>query len=189
MPGETLIFETAEVWEAWLAEHHATEREVWIKFARKGSGLPSITYDEAVEGALLYGWIDGQSRSLDEQYFLQRYTPRTARSKWSKTNCGRVEALTAAGRMKPAGLEQVSRAKADGRWDAAYAGPATIEVPADLLAALDARPAARAFFATLNSRNRYAILHRIHDAKKPETRARRIEKFVDMLADGQTIYP
>lgn len=182
-------FENGEQWEAWLAEHHATEREVWIKFAKKGTGIPTLSYDEAVEGALAYGWIDGQARSFDDQYFLQRYTPRTKRSKWSKINCGRVERLIAEGRMRPAGLEQVERARADGRWDAAYAGPATIEVPPDLVAALDANPAARAFFEGLDSRNRYAVLFRIHDAKKPETRARRIEKFVAMLAEGQKIYP
>jgi uncharacterized protein YdeI (YjbR/CyaY-like superfamily) len=189
VPGEILIFETAADWEAWLEANHATAREVWIKFARKGSGLPSIDYDEAVEGALSFGWIDTTAKSFDSQYFVQRYTPRTARSKWSKVNCGRAEALIAAGRMRPAGVEQVERAKADGRWEAAYAGPATIEVHPDLQAALDANPAAAEFFASLNSRNRYAILYRVQDAKKPETRARRIEKFVDMLAKGEKIYP
>ncbi|GLZ35434.1 hypothetical protein Lesp02_76210 [Lentzea sp. NBRC 105346] len=190
MPGEAVMpFESAAEWEAWLAEHHASARELWIKFARKGSGIPSVTYDEVIEIALCYGWIDGQVRSFDERYFLQRYTPRTARSKWSKINCGRAEELIAAGRMRPAGLEQVERAKADGRWDAAYSGPATIEVHPDLQAALDANPAAASFFATLDSRNRYAILFRTQDAKKPETRARRIAKFVLMLEKGEKLYP
>jgi uncharacterized protein YdeI (YjbR/CyaY-like superfamily) len=138
--------------------------------------------------ALCFGWIDGQRKALDDQYFLQRFTPRRARSRWSQVNRDKVAALTKAGRMRPAGIAEVERAKADGRWDAAYASVRTMEVPADLQRELDARPQAAAFFATLNSQNRYAILYRLHDAKRPETRARRLEKFVAMLEAGETLY-
>ncbi|HCT78761.1 MAG TPA: hypothetical protein DGT23_19810 [Micromonosporaceae bacterium] len=182
-------FATQAEFEAWLSEHHETETEVWIKYAKKGTGIPTITYAEALDVALCYGWIDGQSKGLDEQYFMQRYTPRTKRSKWSKINCGKATALIEAGKMRPAGLRQVELAKADGRWDAAYASPANATVPEDLQQALDANPDAAAFFATLDGRNRYAILHRTHDAKKPENRARRIDKFVTMLANKEKIYP
>jgi uncharacterized protein YdeI (YjbR/CyaY-like superfamily) len=182
-------FASREELAAWLDEHHATATELWIKFAKKGSGIASVTYDEAVEVALCYGWIDGRANGLDDQYYLQRYTPRTRRSKWSQINRDRATALIESGAMKPAGLRQVEAAKADGRWDAAYAGPRTATVPDDLRRALDANPAAAEFFATLDSQNRYAILHRTQDAKKPETRARRIDKFVDMLARGEKIHP
>lgn len=186
----SLPFESAQAWERWLSEHHGSERGVWIKLARKGSGIPSVTMPEAVEGALCHGWIDSQARSSGEEgYYLQRFTPRTARSKWSKVNCARVEELIAAGRMGPAGLREVERAKADGRWEAAYAPMSTATVPDDLRAALDANPTAGEFFATLDSRNRYAVLHRVQDAKRAETRARRIEKYVAMLAAGEKLYP
>jgi uncharacterized protein YdeI (YjbR/CyaY-like superfamily) len=182
-------FEGPAEFDAWLHEHGASETELWIKYAKKGSGLRTITYDEALDVALCHGWIDGLVRSIDETYYSQRWTPRTPRSKWSKRNCGKVEALIAAGRMLPAGLAEIEKAKADGRWEAAYAGPATIEVHDDLRAALDANPAAAKAFETLNSQNRYAILLRVHDAKRPETRQRRIAQFVDMLAEGRKLYP
>jgi len=186
---ETRAFASAAEWEDWLREHHDTAPGVWIKFARKGSGLPSVTYLEALHAALCFGWIDGQARRGDETFYVQRFTPRRARSIWSKRNREFATALIASGRMQPAGLREVERAKADGRWDAAYDAPSTATVPEDLRAALDASPAAAEFFATLSSQNRYAILHRVQTAKKPETRARRIEKFVAMLAAGETIYP
>lgn len=175
-------------WEAWLEEHHATASAVWLRLAKKGSGVATVTREEAVEIALCYGWIDGQARTQDEVYWLLRFTPRTRRSKWSQINCEMAEALILAGRMKPAGLAAVEAAKADGRWDAAYASPSRMTVPEDLEAALRRNPAAEEAFRSLDSRNRYAILYRIHDAKKPETRTRRIEKFVDMLARGEKIY-
>ncbi len=160
-----------------------------IKIAKKASGIPTVTHAEALDVALCYGWIDGQRDSFDDQWFLQRFTPRRPRSNWSKVNCAKVERLIEEGRMQPPGLAEVERARADGRWAAAYDAPSTATVPDDLQRALDQSPAAAAFFATLNSQNRYAILYRIQDAKKPETRARRIEKFMAMLEDGTKIYP
>ncbi len=186
--GALICFEGPEEFDRWLHENGATETELWIKYAKKGSGLKTITYDEALDVALCHGWIDGLVRSIDDTYYSQRWTPRTSRSKWSKRNCGKVEALIAAGKMLPAGLKEVEKAKADGRWEAAYPGPATIEVPDDLRAALDANPAAAAFFKTLNSQNRFAVLVRVHDAKRQETRQRRIAQFVDMLAEGRKPY-
>jgi uncharacterized protein YdeI (YjbR/CyaY-like superfamily) len=186
---ETRPFASASEWEAWLRANHATAPGVWIRFARKGSGVASVTYMEALQEALRFGWIDGQARSVDEAWYEQRFTPRRARSIWSKRNRGFAEALIAAGRMEPAGLAEVERAKADGRWDAAYDAPSTATVPDDLRAALDASPEAAAFFATLKGQNRYAILHRIQTARRPETRARRIERFVAMLERGETLYP
>jgi uncharacterized protein YdeI (YjbR/CyaY-like superfamily) len=186
---EMRAFASADDWEAWLREHHDTAPGVWIKFARKGSGIPTLTYMEALHAALCFGWIDGQARGLDDAFYLQRFTPRRARSIWSKRNRDFATALIESGRMQPAGLREVERAKADGRWDAAYDAPSTATVPDDLRAALDANPGAAEFFAGLSGRNRYAVLHRIQTAKRPETRARRIEKFVAMLAAGEKIYP
>jgi uncharacterized protein YdeI (YjbR/CyaY-like superfamily) len=186
---ETRAFGSAAEFEEWLREHHDSAAGVWIRFARKGAGVPSVTYLEALHVALCFGWIDGQARSLDDAWYVQRFTPRRPRSIWSKRNREFATALIEAGRMQPAGLAEVERARADGRWDAAYDAPSTATVPEDLQAALDARPEAAVFFATLNSRNRYAILHRIQTAKRPETRARRIERFVTMLAAGETLYP
>ena len=187
---EVLPFATAQEWEAWLRAHHeSVTAGVWIKFARKGSGIPTVTYRDALQVALRFGWIDGQARSHDESWYLQRFTPRRARSIWSKRNRDFATALIEAGEMEPAGLREVERAKADGRWDAAYDAPSTATVPDDLKAALDANPAAAEFFAGLDGRNRYAILHRVQTAKRPETRARRIETFVAMLAAGEKIYP
>jgi uncharacterized protein YdeI (YjbR/CyaY-like superfamily) len=185
---EELEFASQADWERWLDANHATADGVVIRFARKGSGIPTVTYAEALDVALCYGWIDGQARSGDETHYLQRWTPRRARSMWSKRNRGKAEDLMASGAMKPAGLAEVERAKADGRWDAAYDAPSTATVLDDLAAALDALPGARAFFDALTGQNRYAILHRIQNAKKPETRARRIEKFAAMCAAGERIY-
>jgi uncharacterized protein YdeI (YjbR/CyaY-like superfamily) len=181
-------FESREAWDQWLAKHHATTADVWLKIAKKASGIASVSYDEAVEVALCYGWIDGQMRSLDTDFYVQRFTPRAQRSKWSKLNRERATKLIDAGAMKPAGLREVERAKADGRWDAAYDAPSTATVPDDLREALARNRRAEEFFATLDSRNRYAILHRIQDAKKPETRQRRIEQFVATLAEGKKLY-
>jgi uncharacterized protein YdeI (YjbR/CyaY-like superfamily) len=179
----------AAAWEAWLEAHAAHSAGVWLAIPKKGSGRTAPTYAEALDVALCFGWIDGQKAPLDAAFFLQRFTPRGRRSIWSKRNREHIERLTAAGRMRPAGLTEVERAKADGRWDAAYDGQATAEVPADLRAALDAVPAAAALFAELDSTNRYAILFRIGGAKRAETRARRIDDFVAMLARGETPYP
>ena len=182
-------FATQQEWRRWLAAEHAGAPEVWIEMAKKKSGIESITHPEAVEVALCFGWIDSQRQGVDDQWFRQRFTPRRARSKWSRLMCEKAEELIASGAMQPAGLAEVERAKADGRWDAAYEPPSTATVPDDLRRALDADPAAAAFFDSLNSQNRYAILHRLHDAKRPETRTRRIAKFVAMCAAGETIHP
>ncbi|MEQ7011162.1 YdeI/OmpD-associated family protein [Actinopolymorpha sp. B17G11] len=184
-----LSFPTTVAFGAWLADHHETSAGLWLKIARKGSGGQSVTYAEAVDLALCHGWIDSQAKSFDDAHWLQRFTPRKPRSKWSKVNCDKVTRLIESGEMRPAGLREVERAKADGRWDAAYDSPRTATVPDDLQAALEREAVAREFFAGLDSRNRYAILHRIADAKKPETRARRIEKYVTMLASKEKLYP
>jgi uncharacterized protein YdeI (YjbR/CyaY-like superfamily) len=181
-------FASAKEWERWLARHHAKSPGVWLKIAKKGSGVTTVSNPDAIEVALCYGWIDGLRHKHDDVYFRQRFTPRTSRSKWSKINRDKAEALIAAGRMQAAGQREVDAAKADGRWAAAYAGQRTIEVPDDLTRALQRNAKARRKFEALDSRNRYAILYRIHDAKRPETRARRIEQFVTMLAEGRTIY-
>jgi uncharacterized protein YdeI (YjbR/CyaY-like superfamily) len=185
----TLAFENQHEWDSWLDAHHADTPAVWLSFAKKESGAASITYAEAVESALCYGWIDGQAAPVDDRYWRQRFTPRRAKSVWSRVNREKATALIAAGRMRPAGLRQVEQARADGRWDAAYDGQRTIAVPDDLRRALDAQPEAAACFATLDSRNRYAVLYRIQTAQKPQTRAARIEKYVAMLADGRKVYP
>ena len=184
-----IAFESAAAWEAWLADQHGAASGVWIKMAKKSSGIPTVTHAEALDVALCYGWIDGQRNKLDDQWFLQRFTPRRPRSNWSKINRGKAEQLTGDGRMQPAGLREVDRARADGRWDAAYDAPSVATVPDDLQRALDENPAAAAFFATLDSRDRFGILYQVQDAKRPETRARRIEKFVAMLNDGSRLYP
>jgi uncharacterized protein YdeI (YjbR/CyaY-like superfamily) len=176
-------------WESWLAEQHALSPGVWLKIAKKGSGAPGVSYPEALEVALCYGWIDGQKGTLDEEYWLQRFTPRRPGGRWSKINTDKAAGLIEAGRMQPAGMREVELAREDGRWDAAYAGQRTAGVPEDLERALAGSDAAREFFATLSGVNRYAILHRIGDAKRPETRARRIAKYVAMLAAHETIYP
>ncbi len=184
-----LPFATRGAWEAWLDEHHTASEGLWLKIAKKGSGIETVSYPEALEVALCYGWIDGQKASFDDRYWLQRFTPRRSRSKWSKVNRQKATELIERGAMKPAGLREVERAKADGRWDAAYDAQSTATVPDDLRRELEKNDAAREFFQTLNSANRYAILYQIGDAKKPETRARRIEKFVAMLAERKKLYP
>jgi uncharacterized protein YdeI (YjbR/CyaY-like superfamily) len=174
-------------WEQWLEANHAISEGVWIKMAKKDARIKSVRYPEVLESALCFGWIDGRREALDERYFLQRYTPRRSRSKWSRINREKAEWLIAEGRMRPAGLAEVERAKSDGRWEAAYEGQKSSTVPGDLRRELDARPNAKAFFAELNSQNRYAILYRLQDAKKPETRARRLAKFVAMLEAEEKI--
>ncbi len=182
-------FASREAWEAWLEERHAVSQGVWLKIAKKGSGIESVTFVEALDAALCYGWIDSQRSGFDGRFYLQRFTPRKPRSKWSQVNREKVARLTEEGRMRPSGLREVERAKADGRWDAAYEPQSAATVPDDLRLELEKDEGAREFFETLNSTNRYAILHRIQDAKKPETRARRIAKYVAMLAAGEKIYP
>jgi uncharacterized protein YdeI (YjbR/CyaY-like superfamily) len=184
----TLPFETPRAFAAWLASNHATSRGVWIKIAKAASGIASIDYAGALEVALCWGWIDGQSRRIDDAWYVQKFTPRGARSLWSKINCAKATALIAAGRMKPAGLAEVDRARQDGRWARAYDSPSRATVPDDLAAALVKNARASAFFAGLDSRNRYAILHRVQTAKKPETRARRIAQFVKMMARREKLY-
>ena len=177
-------------WRAWLVEHHNSPAGVWLSLAKKGTTEPpSLRYADALEEALCFGWIDGVIQRVDESTYRQRFTPRRARSKWSQRNVGRVERLTAEGRMHPSGIAEVERAKGDGRWQAAYAGQADLEVPDDLAAALAAEPRARGMFDILTRQNRYAVLYRIADAKRAETRARRIKQFVAMLARGETVYP
>jgi uncharacterized protein YdeI (YjbR/CyaY-like superfamily) len=185
----TIAFAAPSDWEGWLEENHAASEGVWIKMAKKGAGIESVRYPEVLESALCFGWIDGRREALDERHFLQRFTPRRPRSRWSRINREKAERLIAAGRMRPAGLAEVERAKADGRWEAAYEGQRSIAVPDDLRRELDARPEAKAFFAELNSQNRYAILYRLQDAKRPETRARRLATFVAMLEARETIHP
>jgi len=186
---EQLHCPTANDWEAWLEANHASSPGVWLMLIKKGSTKTAPTYAEALEAALCYGWIDGQGKALDVDFSLQRFTPRRKRSPWSQRNRDRVQALIDAGRMRPAGLAEIERAKEDGRWDAAYAPPSEAEVPDDLRAAIDASPDAAAFFATIDRQNRFAIIYRTTTAKKPETRARRIAQFVEMLARGETIHP
>ncbi|MEV4630883.1 YdeI/OmpD-associated family protein [Micromonospora sp. NPDC049523] len=179
-----------DAWREWLDAHHGDSDGVWLLLAKQGSTDPtSLTYAQALEEALCYGWIDSQARSRDETTYTQRFSPRRSTSPWSARNVTRVSALVEAGRMRPAGTAEIERAKADGRWDAAYAGPATAEVPADLAAALDAEPRARAMFDILTKQNSFAIVYRVGSAKKAETRARRIAQFVEMLTRGETIYP
>jgi uncharacterized protein YdeI (YjbR/CyaY-like superfamily) len=178
-----------EAWETWLANNHARSRGVWLKLIKKGSAKSGPSYAEAVESALCFGWIDGQGNHFDSDHWLQRFMPRTPRSKWSQINREKASRLMEAGRMLPAGIAQVELAKSDGRWDAAYEGQSVAAVPDDLQRALDDNELAQAFFATLDRGNRYAILYRIHDAKKPETRARRIAKYIAMLSEGQKIHP
>ena len=182
------LFKSAKAFEAWLKKNHATSEGLWLKIAKRGSNEPSVTYPEAVEIALCWGWIDGQKKSLDDQHYLQRFTPRRARSVWSRINVNKVQALIEAGRMQAPGQAQVEAAKADGRWARAYDSARTSTVPEDLQAALEAEPAAKTFFASINASNRYAILWRIQTAARAETRARRIAQLVEMLARGETIH-
>jgi uncharacterized protein YdeI (YjbR/CyaY-like superfamily) len=185
-----LIVRDATAWRRWLGEHHAELDGVWLVLAKKGTTKPtSITYDQALEEALCHGWIDGQTGRRDDATYKQRFTPRRRRSAWSKRNTDKAERLVAEGRMHSAGIAEMERAKADGRWEAAYSGSAGIDVPPELAAALAAEPKAQAMFEALSSQNRYAILYRLTTAKRADTRARRLEQFVAMLARGETIYP
>ena len=183
-----LAFPDQAAFEAWLETEGATAPGVYVKLAKKGAGVPSVTYAEVVESALCFGWIDGRSNRLDDRFYLQRMTPRRAKSVWSQKNVDAVEALTLAGRMRPGGLAAVEAARADGRWERAYAGSATITVPDDLAEALAAEPAAQKEFEALDGANRYAVLWRVHTANTPATRAKRIANLVQMLAEGRRIH-
>lgn len=182
-----LQFDGPAAWANWLERNHGTAG-AWLKLAKKGSGVTTVTYAEALEEALCHGWIDGQVSRHDESFYLQRFTPRTKRSKWSANNRDKVESLIAEGRMKPSGLRAIDAAKADGRWDAAYPPQSEVTVPDDLQQALDRKPEAKAFFETLTSQNRYAILFRLHNVKRPETRAKRIAQYIEMLAEHRTFH-
>jgi uncharacterized protein YdeI (YjbR/CyaY-like superfamily) len=186
---ETITCADAGEWERWLAAHHGRQEGVWLKMANKRSGFPSVTSDEAVDVGLCYGWISSHRTSLDESWYLQRYTPRRPRSNWSRVNVAKVEALIAAGRMRPPGLAEVEAAKADGRWDRAYASGKDMRIPDDLQAAIDAEPAAKAMLAKLTAQNRFALAFRVHNMKTEAGRKRKIETFVAMLKRGETIYP
>jgi uncharacterized protein YdeI (YjbR/CyaY-like superfamily) len=190
MDREELVFADVRRWHAWLEQHHSSSAGIWLVLAKKGTLKPtSLTYTQALEEALCFGWIDGQAHSRDGATFRQGFTPRQKRSPWSKRNTGIAERLVLEGRMHESGVVAMDRAKADGRWEAAYAGPASIDVPPELAAALAGSRKANAKFAMLNSQNRYAILYRIATAKRAETRIKRIAQFVDMLERGETIYP
>ena len=182
-------FASRDAWATWLDENHATADGVWLKIAKKGSAIETVSYAEALDVALCYGWIDGQKAPFDERHWLQRFTPRRPRSKWSKVNRQKATELIEKGEMRHAGLREVERAKADGRWEAAYDAQSTTTVPDDMRRELEKNHRALEFFSKLDSRNRYAILYRIQDAKKSETRARRIEKYVAMLAEHKKLYP
>ena len=183
-----LRFADAAAAEAWFEDHHGDSDGIWVAMAKKGSPVPGVSESEMLDLCLAFGWITGQRKSLDADAFLQSFVPRRPRSPWSQINQDKVAALIASGRMRPAGLAEVERAKQDGRWDAATASPANAEVPADFLKALGRNPAAKEFFATLDKRNTFAVYYRLNEARKPETRARRIERFVDMFARGERIY-
>ena len=180
-------FHDDKEWEKWLSDHSGS-KGLWLKIAKKDSGIASVNYAQALDVALCHGWIDGQKRGFDEQFFLQRFTPRRPRSLWSKINIGKVEALFTSGRMQPSGLREVEAAKSDGRWEAAYHGSSSMEVPVELAAALAKNRKAKAFFDNLDKTNRYSFCWRVQTAKKPETRIARAEKFVAMLANGEKIH-
>lgn len=184
-----ILFAKQSDWQKWLKENHTTSRGLWVRFAKKNSGIESASYAEALDVALCYGWIDGQKKSYDETTWLQKFTPRGAKSVWSKINRGKAEELIKAGKMKAAGLKTIESARLDGRWEAAYDSQSKATVPDDFQVALDQSPKAKAFFITLNSANRYAILFRIQTAKKAETRARRIQQFIEMLEKNQKVHP
>jgi uncharacterized protein YdeI (YjbR/CyaY-like superfamily) len=181
----TLPFENKKKWNAWLAKQHDKSTGVWLKLAKKDSGIPSVNYEEALDVALCYGWIDGQKKGFDNKYWLQKFTPRGPKSIWSKINTEKVEKLIKSGDMQPAGLKAIEAAKKDGRWDGAYASQKNISVPEDFQSALEQNKQAKEFFATLKSSERYSFLFRIHTAKKAETRAKRIQQFVEMLGRNE----
>lgn len=184
-----LLFKHQKDWSAWLDKNHAKSAGVWLRIAKKASGSPSVSYAEAVEMALCYGWIDGQGKSYDDSSWLQKFTPRGEKSIWSKINREKAQALIGSGRMKPAGLKAIERARQDGRWDRAYDSSRTATVPDDFQAELDKNAKAKAFFATLNRSNRYAILFRLQTARKAETRAKRIQQFISLLAKNEKLHP
>jgi uncharacterized protein YdeI (YjbR/CyaY-like superfamily) len=188
-PLPVMTFESTDAWDTWLAAHHADSPGLWLKISKKGAAGRTVSYSDALDVALCHGWIDGQKGRHDDEYWLQRFTPRKPGGNWSKINTERAAALIASGRMRPAGLREVERAQADGRWEQAYESQSRVTVPEDLARALAANQRARAFFATLDSTNRYAILYRIGTAKRPETRAKRIDTFVAMLSEHKKIYP
>lgn len=181
-----IAFASQKKWADWLAKQHETSAGVWLKLAKKATGIPSVTYDEAVESALCYGWIDGQKKSFDEQYWLQKFTPRGRKSIWSKVNTEKAERLIKSGEMKPAGLKAVQAAKEDGRWQRAYHSQSTASVPPDFQAALNKNKKAREFFESLKASNRYVFLFRLQTTKTPETRKKKITQFIEMLANGET---
>ena len=183
----TLPFTNKKKWASWLAKQHEKSKGIWLQLAKKDSGIPSITYEEAVEVALCYGWIDGQKKGYDDKYWLQKFTPRGPKSIWSKINTEKAERLIASREMKPAGLKAIEAARQDGRWEAAYASQKNISIPEDFQAALNKNSKAKAFFSTLKSAERYSILFRIHTAKRPETRAKRIQQFVEMLERNEKV--
>jgi uncharacterized protein YdeI (YjbR/CyaY-like superfamily) len=189
MNDRTITFASQEDWEAWLGSHGEVVTGVWLRLAKKSAEQRTLAYAQAVEGAICHGWIDGQKQAEGEHYWLQRFTPRTTKSLWSKINKAKAEALISAGRMRPSGLREVDRAKQDGRWEAAYSSASTSTMPDDLQQALDMNPKARRFFAALDSQNRYAVLFRIQNVKRAETRARKIAQFIDMLSRGEKIHP
>jgi len=189
MSDPTLTFTNQAEWESWLELNGSVTTGAWLRLAKKTTDQQTVSYAEALESALCHGWIDGQKQSESEHYWLQRFTPRTAKSIWSKINKAKAEALISAGRMQPTGMREIDRAKQDGRWDAAYSSASTSTIPDDLQKALDANKKAKAFFATLNSQNRYAILFRIQNVKKAETRAKKVAQFIEMLAHGEKLHP
>ena len=184
-----IAFKSQPDWDAWLTSHRTRSKGLWLKLAKKASGVASVSKQEAIDAALCHGWIDGQLDSFDEKYWLIRFTPRQSASKWSEKNRARALQLVEMGRVQPAGLKEIERARTDGRWNGAYASQSTAQVPDDLRVALEKNGKAKRFFETLDSRNRYAILYRIHNVKKAETRIARIEQFVTMLFEGKTLYP
>jgi uncharacterized protein YdeI (YjbR/CyaY-like superfamily) len=189
MPDPKLTFANQEEWESWLERNAGTSSGVWLRLAKKSPGQSTLSHAQALESALCYGWIDARKQAESEHHWLQRFTPRAARSRWSKINTEKAQALLDGGRMRPAGLREIERAKQDGRWEAAYSPASTSTVPDDLQRALDASPKAKRFFATLDSRNRYAVLFRIQNVKKAETRAKKIAQFVEMLKNGEKLHP
>ena len=187
--GRPLLFEEQEAWISWLRKNHASSSGAWLQIARKSANVRSVTYPQAVDAALCFGWIDGQKKNADEIYWLQRFTPRSKKSIWSKINREKAIRLIALGQMNAAGLREVERAKRDGRWGRAYDSPSGATIPADFQAVLNKLPKAKAFFSALDGRNRYAVLFRIQTAKKAETRAKRIRQFAEMLSRHEKIYP
>jgi uncharacterized protein YdeI (YjbR/CyaY-like superfamily) len=186
--SQIISFPSHREWQKWLSKNHATSKGMWLRFFKKGSGVESVTYDDALDDALCYGWIDGQLQKYDERSWLRKFTPRRPKSVWSKRNIGHVARLTKAGNMKPAGLREIESAKADGRWKRAYDSPSTMQIPKDFLKELSRNKRARVFFESLNKANAYAIAWRLHNAVKPDTRAKRMKMLLEMLANGKKFH-